>query len=73
MQQSIKATDCEDLAELGCMNQDTIYLVTKEKLMRGIDYRANSDTEGIALPIMSNFDHERAYKQGLGRVGRYNE
>lgn len=55
------------------MNQDTIYLVIKEKLMRGIDYRANSDTEGIALLIMSSFDHERAYKQGLGRVGRYNE
>lgn len=41
--------------------------------MRGVDYRSGGDTRGIALLIMSQFDNERTYKQGLGRVGRYDE
>ena len=45
--------------------------------MRGVDYRvkkeARGETEGIALLVLNTFDTKRAYIQGLGRVGRYNE
>ena len=70
---NIKATDCENLQELGNVKENNIYLVMKEELMRGVDYRASNDTKGIALLIMSQFENEKTYKQGLGRVGRYDE
>ena len=41
--------------------------------MRGVDYRAAKGTQGISLLIMGTFTSTRAYVQGLGRVGRYNE
>ena len=44
--------------------------------MRGVDYRVlqgHGDTQGIALFIMTRFDTQRAFIQGLGRVGRYGE
>ena len=39
--------------------------------MRGVDYR--SDPHGIDELIANQFPNQRAYLQGLGRVGRYNE
>ena len=42
-------------------------------LTRGVDYRAKSDTVGIALLIMSPMPSERALIQLFGRVGRYYE
>ena len=44
-----------------------ILVVTDEVFMRGFDYRSNC---GIELLIATQFIHERAYEQGLGRVGR---
>ena len=38
--------------------------------MRGLDYRTNLP-EGIALLIAKSCSSQRAYKQALGRVGRY--
>ena len=50
-----------------------MFLVTNKKLMRGVDYRVLSGTEGISLLVMSCFESTRAYIQALGRVGRFNE
>ena len=53
-------------------------IVTDEYLMRGIDYRlkemqAFDGEDGIDLLVACPFSNERAYQQGLARVGRYNE
>ena len=50
-------------------------LITEPEFARGIDYRVdvNSETEGIALLVMSKSANLRAYIQLLGRVGRYQE
>ena len=53
-------------------------IVTDEYLMRGIDYRlketqALDGKDGIDLLVACPFSNERAYQQGLARVGRYNE
>ena len=53
-------------------------VVTEEYLMRGIDYRlkeaqAFEGKDGIDLLVACHFSNERAYQQGLARVGRYNE
>ena len=45
-----------------------VLIVTDPDLMRGIDYRAPSC--GIHLLIARAFQHTRAARQGLGRVGR---
>ena len=46
--------------------------------MRGVDYRMGEkgDTEnndGIDLLLAAPFSNERAFEQGLARVGRYTE
>ena len=55
---------------------DCCFIVTDEKLMRGVDYRLketgdDSTTDGIDLLIASSFSNKRNYLQGLARVGRY--
>ena len=40
--------------------------------MRGVDYRTANGI-GIKLLIARNFQSQRAYIQGQGRVGRYME
>ena len=67
------ATDCKDLNRLQNLSKHDIFIVTDPKLMRGVDYRAAKHTRGISLLIMGDFDSQRSYIQGLGRVGRYNE
>lgn len=57
------------LANLGD-HLDKVMVVTDPELMRGFDYRCKS---GIDLLICRPFDHDRAYEQGIGRVGRYDE
>ena len=69
--------NCEDLEKLRSLTKDSVVIVTKQELMRGVDYRiaeeARKDTDGISLLIHNTFDSKRSYIQGLGRVGRYNE
>ena len=69
--------NCEDLEKLRSLTKDSVVIVTKQELMRGVDYRiaeeARKDTDGISLLIHNTFDSRRSYIQGLGRVGRYNE
>ena len=52
-------------------------VVTKEWLMRGIDYRLKdldlSAADGIDLLLAASFSNQRMYQQGLARVGRYTE
>ena len=68
--------DCEDLKTLRSIEGKCL-IVTKEELMRGIDYRLKGTigraADGIDLLIMRNFSSLRAVEQGLSRVGRYNE
>ena len=45
-------------------------IVSKEKYMRGVDYRS---IYGIDLMIAKQLSNKRAYEQALGRVGRYGE
>ena len=59
--------DTKVLANLDGIAGRKILVVTDEVLMRGFDYRSNC---GIELLIAAQFIHERAYEQGLGRVGR---
>ena len=51
--------------------------MTKEELMRGVDYRLAGTTgkpaDGIDLLVLRSFSSQRAAEQGLSRVGRYNE
>ena len=49
---------------------ESVMIVTKQRLMRGFDYRCEN---GIALLIADSFDHERALLQAMGRVGRMND
>lgn len=55
-------------------------IVSKEWLMRGIDYRIDVDKgtklspdDGIDLLVAKMFSNERALLQGYARVGRYTE
>ena len=55
-------------------------IVSKEWLMRGIDYRIGVDKgtklgpdDGIDLLVAKEFSNERALLQGYARVGRYTE
>ena len=48
-----------------------VMLVSDERLLRGIDYRAPGT--GIALIVAASFSTNRALAQALGRVGRFGE
>ena len=63
--------DCENFKELRKLTPYDCVLVSRLDLMRGVDYR--SDPHGIDELIANQFPNKRAYVQGLGRVGRYNE
>ena len=54
------------------LKENTLLVVSQERLMRGFDYRT-ADGIGIDLLIARNFTSKRAFVQGLNRVGRYNE
>ena len=68
--------DCDDLSSLRSMEGKCL-IVTREELMRGVDYRLASTTgravDGIDLLVMRSFSSQRAVVQGLSRVGRYTE
>ena len=68
--------DCEDLSSLRSMEGKCL-IVTREELMRGVDYRLASTTgravDGIDLLVMRSFSSQCAVVQGLSRVGRYTE
>ena len=52
------------------LTPDHVVIVTHERNMRGYNYRC---PEGINLLIDKTFSNERAFIQGLGRVGRHDE
>ena len=52
-------TDCEDLATLKNIKAGQLYLVSKQALMRGFDYRCPT---GIALLVAKKFDSERSMR-----------
>ena len=57
----ISATDCYDLERLQNLTSKDVMVVTDAALMRGVDYRVQTGTEGISLLIMSCFESTRAY------------
>ena len=59
--------DCEDLDIIRHLTKKHMLVVTKEILMRGVDYRAE---DGIDLLIATTATTKRSYLQCLGRVGR---
>ena len=59
-----------DLAVLRQLKAGSIYLVSEQINMRGLDYRCAT---GIALLIAAPFDSKRALRQAYGRVSRYQE
>ena len=69
----ITSVNCRELAQLKRLTRNDYLVVTDAELMRGVDYRVAPGTQGISLLIMGAFASTRAYVQGLGRVGRYNE
>ena len=48
-------------------NQESVIIVTQQRLMRGFDYRSD---DGIALLICKQLENKRAFLQAMGRVGR---
>ena len=69
--------NCTDLGRIRSM-RGWCLIVTDEYLMRGVDYRLKETQvfdgkDGIDLLVACSFSNERAYQQGLARVGRYNE
>ena len=71
--------DCVDKEVYREMHQ-TCIIVTKEELMRGIDYKRHIDEEldmetkdGIDLVIAAPLSNSRMVQQACGRVGRYKE
>ena len=69
-----ETTSCEELRSLQKPNAQGVFqlvVVTDELYMRGIDYRA--PTLGLDLMIDATFSSDRAYAQGLARVGRFGD
>ena len=73
------ARDCVDKEVYREMHQ-TCIIVTKEELMRGIDYKRHVEEEldmdtkdGIDLVIAAPLSNSRMVQQACGRVGRYKE
>ena len=64
----VNCEETERLCKLDLIAHTTVLIVTKPLLMRGFDYRAPK--MGIELLIAKSFENQRAYEQGLGRVGR---
>ena len=63
-------TNCVDLNILKQIGKRVLIVTSDQQLlMRGVDYRS----ELIDLLILANFDNERAYRQALGRVGRFGD
>ena len=62
--------DSFELEHYEDITANTILLQTEEELMRGVDYRTKVP-KGIALLLMQPLSSVRAYRQALGRVGRY--
>ena len=62
--------DSEELEHYENITSNTCFLQTEEDLMRGVDYRTKVP-QGIALLLMRPLSSIRAYRQALGRVGRY--
>ena len=65
--------DCEDIEAIRHIKSNECLIVSKEELMRGVDYRTLPKKEGIDLLIARPFSNKRAYVQGKGRVGRNGE
>ena len=59
--------DCEDLEVIRKLKSKQMLLVTKEILMRGVDYRSSV---GIDLLLAKTCTNRRSYLQCLGRVCR---
>ena len=54
------------------MRSNTVIVQSREKFMRGLDYRSVNSL-GIDLYLENTFNSTRCLIQGLNRVGRYNE
>ena len=66
-------TNYSEIDDLRQIKADYCLIVTDLDLMRGVDYHTPDYKVGIDLLIARDFPSTRAYYQGLGRVGRYNE
>ena len=66
-------TNHHKIDELRQLKENDCLIVTELELMRGVDYHTPNYEVGIDLLIARDFPSTRAYEQGLGRVGRYNE
>lgn len=66
-------TNHREINDLRKLEEGDCLLVTELELMRGVDYHTPNYNVGIDLLIARDFPSTRAYQQGLGRVGRYNE
>lgn len=60
-----------DMSVLRALEQGKVYIVNQPSLMRGFDYRAVKDNEGISLLIAKKLSCQRTLEQAYGRVGRY--
>ena len=60
----------EELEKIQKLTSKDALIVTKEILMRGVDYRCET---GIDLFMDASVSNERAYLQALGRVGRHDD
>ena len=69
-QGSVFEENPEDKDFIENLTPNHVVIVTNERNMRGYNYRC---PEGINLLIDKTFSNERAFIQGLGRVGRHDE
>ena len=60
----------QDLKLLTKIEPGDVFLISRQSLMRGFDYRCAG---GLALLICKKVDSERALRQAFSRVGRYDE
>ena len=69
--QTLDHSAMRDLAAVRTAGHFQVVLVSDERLLRGVDYRAPGT--GLALLIAASFSTNRAFTQALGRVGRFGE
>ena len=63
-------TNCVDLEVIQNIGRRVLIVTDKcPQLMRGVDYRSKC----IDMLLLSDLDNERAYRQALGRVGRFGD
>ena len=64
------AVDLDDIDRIRDLKPGEVVVQTTELRVRGYDYDTKHG-DGIALLVVSSVSSDRAYKQLMGRVGRY--